>query len=177
MTSYDDIWGFAEDNYGLITAAQAKELGVSNARLVVMAHRGVLVRVGHGVYQVKHHVPGEHDGYALGVAALGKGAYLRGASVLGLLKLVPTNLSVFYAGAPGRVRRQLDAGVRVAENRRIEPCDYFGIPCEPVDVALRSAKEDGALDWDKLAEAAEKARDCGYLTDEQLKAFREDVRG
>lgn len=177
MTSYDDIWGFAEDNYGLITAAQAKELGVSNARLVVMAHRGSLVRVGHGVYQVKHHVPGEHDGYALGVAALGKGAYLRGASVLGLLNLVPTNLSVFYAGSQGRVRRQLDVGIHVTENRRIEPCDYFGIPCEPVDVALRSAKEDGALDWDRLAEAAEKAHEGGFLTDEQLKAFRKEIRG
>lgn len=175
MTSYDDIWAVAEDNYGLITVAQAKGLGVTNARLVVMARRGVLLRVGHGVYQVKHHVPGEYDGYALGVAALGSGAYLRGASVLGLLKLVPTNLSVFYAGAPGRMRRRHDVAVRVAENRRIKPCDYFGIPCEPVDVALRSAKEDGALDWDKLAEAAERARDSGYLTDEQLNAFRKEI--
>lgn len=176
MTRYDDIWAVAEDNYGLITAAQAKALGVSNARLVVMAHRGVLIRVGHGVYQVKHHVPGEHDGYALGVAALGKGAYLRGASVLGLLNLVPTNLSVFYAGSLGRVRRQLDTGVRVVENRRIEPCDYFGIPCEPVDVALRSAKDDGALDWDKLAEAAERAYERGYLTNKQLDEFRKDIK-
>ena len=175
MAKYDDIWAFAEDNYGLITSAQAKELGVSNAQLVVMAHRGSLSRIGHGVYQVKHHVPGEHDGYALGVAAIGKGAYLRGASVLGLLNLVPTNLSVFYAGVPGRMRRRLDSGVRVTANRPIEPCDYFGIPCEPVDVALVSAKEDGALDWDKLIEAADVALANGYLTEEQYNNFKRDI--
>ena len=175
MGKYDDIWAIAEDNYGLITTRQAKELGVSNAQLVVMAHRGSLVRVGHGVYQVKHHVPGQHDGYALGVAAIGEGAYLRGASVLGLLNIVPTNLSVFYAGVPGRMRRRLDANIRVTTNRPIVPRNYFGIPCEPVNIALISAKEDGALDWDKLAEAAEVALEKGYLTAEQYNKFKKDI--
>ena len=30
MTAYEQIWPVAEEHYGIITSAQAKELGVSN---------------------------------------------------------------------------------------------------------------------------------------------------
>ena len=33
MKMYDEIWGVAEDNYGIITSAQAGELGVSRQNL------------------------------------------------------------------------------------------------------------------------------------------------
>ena len=175
MISYDDIWGLAENNYGLITAEQAREMGVSNARLVVMAHRGALQRIGHGVYQVRHHVPGKHDGYALGVASVGKDAFLRSASVLGLLDLVPTNLSVLYVGSARRVRRRLDTGIRLKD--RIPPVtsNYFGIRSEDVWQALHSAKAEGALDWDKLVEAADAACEKGYLTELQCAEFKKEV--
>ena len=28
MKAYDELWGLAEDNFGIITSAQAEELGV-----------------------------------------------------------------------------------------------------------------------------------------------------
>ena len=36
MKAYDEIWGVAEDNYGVITSAQAEALGVSRQNLVAM---------------------------------------------------------------------------------------------------------------------------------------------
>ena len=79
MKAYDEIWGVAEDNFGVITSAKAEELGVSRQNLMAMERTGVLTRLCHGVYQVKHHVPGMNDFYGVGVAMVGDGAYLRGA--------------------------------------------------------------------------------------------------
>ena len=42
MTSYEKIWDTAEDNHGVITSAQAKELGVKPAALVSLATNGSL---------------------------------------------------------------------------------------------------------------------------------------
>ena len=61
MTSYDKIWDYAEDHYGLITNAQAGALGVDKHALPAMAQRGTLIKIGHGVYVAKHHIPREND--------------------------------------------------------------------------------------------------------------------
>ena len=58
MKAYDEIWGVAEDNYGIITSAKAEELGVSRQNLVAMERMGDLTRLCQGAYQVKHHVIG-----------------------------------------------------------------------------------------------------------------------
>ena len=42
MNAYDEIWGLAEDNFGIITSAQAKELGVSRQNIKKMEKSGKL---------------------------------------------------------------------------------------------------------------------------------------
>ena len=81
MKAYDEIWGVAEDNYGVITSAQAEALGVSRQNLVAMEKQGNVMRLCHGVYQVKHHVIGPNDTYAVGVAMVGavRGSQLHAA--------------------------------------------------------------------------------------------------
>ena len=54
MTAYEQIWPVAEDHYGIITAAKARELGVSKQSMSAMVQSGRLTRLGHGVYQVQH---------------------------------------------------------------------------------------------------------------------------
>ena len=44
MSYYDGIYEYAADNYGLITSAEAKAIGVPNVELVKLAHRGRLTR-------------------------------------------------------------------------------------------------------------------------------------
>ena len=116
MTAYEQIWPVAEDHYGIITTAKARELGVSKQSMTAMVQSGRLTRLGHGVYQVQHHVPGLNDVYAFANAVVGEDAYLRGASVLYMLRLTPANPTAFYVGTPKRVRRRLPRGFRVRDN-------------------------------------------------------------
>ena len=144
MARYDDIWAVAEDNYGIITSAQAVAMGIDKHYLPAMAQRGTLIKKGHGVYLAKHHIPRENDVYAYSVAICGATAYLRGASVIALLNLAPTNPGVVYVGATGRVRRNLPRGVRLIDMRPCECVMFEGIPCQPLADVLRSAVGDGA---------------------------------
>ena len=76
MTKFNDIYEIASDNYGLITSAQAREVGISNKELVQYAIRGKIERVGQGVYRLVQRIPEPNDGYALAVALVGPGAFL-----------------------------------------------------------------------------------------------------
>jgi predicted transcriptional regulator of viral defense system len=51
MAKIDDIYSSADD-YGLITSAEARQLGASDAEVVQYAARGRLERVARGVYRV-----------------------------------------------------------------------------------------------------------------------------
>ena len=51
MAKIDDIYAAADD-YGLVTTAEARALGVSDAEVVQYAARGRLERVARGVYRV-----------------------------------------------------------------------------------------------------------------------------
>lgn len=170
MKAYDQIWGVAEDNFGVITSAKAEELGISRQNLVAMERAGALTRLCHGVYQVKHHTPGVNDFYGIGVAMVGGNAYLRGASVIGMLNLAPTNPGVIYIGTDTRVRRRLPGGFRIKDRtscQTIEYEGYEGIPCQPIFEALVTAKNEGAIEGDRIAEAALKANEKGLITDEE----------
>jgi predicted transcriptional regulator of viral defense system len=175
MKAYDEIWGVAEDNFGVITSAKAEELGVSRQNLVAMERTGVLTRLCHGVYQVKHHVPGKNDFYGVGVAMVGDGAYLRGASVVGMLNLAPTNPGLIYVGSNSRVRRRLPDGFRVKDRTICQTTvyeGYEGIPCQPLFEALLAAKAEGAIEGDRIAEAALNANEKGLITDEECTKFQ-----
>ncbi len=170
MKAYDEIWGVAEDNFGVITSAKAEELGISRQNMVAMERAGALTRLCHGVYQVKHHVPGDNDFYGVGVAMVGENAYLRGASVVGMLNLTPTNPGVIYVGCGMRVRRRLPREFRVKDRttcQTIQYDGYEGIPCQPVFEALQTAKIEGAIEGDRIVEAAKNANEKGLITDEE----------
>jgi len=175
MKDYDEIWGVAEDNYGIITSARAEELGVSRQSMVAMERRGDLTRLAQGVYQVKHHAPGVNDIYAVGVAMVGYDAYLRGASVVAMLNLAPTNPGVLYVGCGRRVRRRLPNGFRVKDRTESATTEFEGlegIRCQPLVEALKAAKNEGAIEADRIADAAVKAKEKGLLTDEECSQFQ-----
>ena len=174
---YDELWGLAEDNYGIVTSAQARELGVSRQNLSAMERGGFLTRICHGVYQVKHHVPDEKDAYAMCVAAAGETGYLRSASVVAMLGLAPTDPGRIYVGAGKRVRRRLPDGC-VLKDRT--PCDavvefegFEGIRCQPLVEALRTARDEGAIEADRIADAASNANERGLLSDEESAQFQD----
>jgi len=173
MSAYDDIWGVAEDNFGIITSAQAEELGISRQNMQKMRKSGMLTRLSHGVYQVKHHVPTPNDVYAAAVAMAGESAYLRGASVIALLDLAPTDPAFVYVGAASRVRRRLPQGYVVQDRKKAETTIYDGIRCQRLVDALREAREEGVIESDRIHAAADKARERGLLTNEECSQFKD----
>lgn len=88
MTKIDDIYD-AVDDFGLITSAEARELGVSNTELVQLARRGKLQRVARGIYRMPVWPYQEAAPFAIAVKSAGSGAYLYGESVVALLGLAP----------------------------------------------------------------------------------------
>jgi predicted transcriptional regulator of viral defense system len=48
--TYKTLFELATDRYGYVTIDDARNVGIDPHRLVVMADRGVLERIGHGVY-------------------------------------------------------------------------------------------------------------------------------
>jgi hypothetical protein len=51
---------WASDQWGLVTAAQARQGGIAGVQLLRLVRAGLLESVGHGVYQVAAAVPPEH---------------------------------------------------------------------------------------------------------------------
>lgn len=161
MTKLDDIYD-AVDDFGLITSAEAKDLGVSNAELVQLARRGGLVRVGRGVYRMPVWPYQESAPYAIAVKSVGRDAYLYGESVLALLGLAPTDPVHIWAASPSRVRKSL-GNIRVAD--RQPPgnlATYDGVVSQPVkDAIMAAAVTMGNL---RASQAAREAERRGYIS-------------
>lgn len=163
MTKFNDIYEIAADNYGLITSAQAREIGVANNELVQYAKRGKVEHIGQGLYRLAHHVPTPYDSYAQAVALIGPEAYLYGESVIAMHELAPTNPTYIHVATPKRVRRKLPAYMKVVQRlEKDETTVYEGIPSQTVADAIRSCC--GRMMDDRLRDATIAAREKGYLT-------------
>lgn len=101
MAKFNDIiFEIVSDNFGLITSAEAREIGVSNMELVQYTKRGRLERIGQGPYRLVQRIPETNDAYAVAVALVNSEAYLFGEGVLGMLKLRPVNPASTPAATP-----------------------------------------------------------------------------
>lgn len=175
MSKYDEIYEeVAADNYGIITRDKALEMGVSDKELSRLASDGRLIRIGHGVYRVKHYVPEALDPYAESVALVGSGAYLYGESVLAMFSLCPTDPTRMLVGTPKRVRRHLPKGMKVVWRKNTsDVTEYEGIPSQEVGAAIRSCI--GKIMPERLHEAVVEARRQGLLRDEEARRLDEEV--
>ena len=173
MAIIDDIYANVDD-FGLITSAEARELGVSNAELVQQARRGKLVRVSRGVYRMPVWPHQEAAPYATAVKAAGGGACLYGESVLALLGLAPTDPTRIWVASPRRVRRSIGEGVMVLGMRPVRRMrTYEGVRCQHAGDAILAALP--GIGPDRALEAAEAACRGGYITEGELERLREEL--
>jgi predicted transcriptional regulator of viral defense system len=164
MAHYDDIYEAAADNYGLITSAEAKELGVSDKEMSALTKRGRLIRRGHGVYKLARYIPTPYDAYAEAVALVGRGAYLYGESVIAMLGLAPTNPARIFVATPARTRKVLPGHITVvsASDTTVQ---YEGILSQSVFDAIGACQK--TMMPKRLEEATNEARNQGFITDAQ----------
>lgn len=162
------------DDFGLISSSEAKDLGVTNQELVKQAHRGKLTRVAQGVYRMPVWPFQDAAPYAIAVKAAGVDAYLCGESVVALLNLAPTDPTSVWIASPHRVRRNLGEGVRLLDRQQPEKVVYYeGVPCQPVEHALKLAES--SLGSSRVAQAAIQAVALGYLTQPAAEQFAQEV--
>lgn len=174
MSKYEEIYEVAADNYGLVTRDEAARMGVSDKELSRLASDGRLTRIGHGVYRIKHHVPGNLDPYAESVALAGPGAYLYGESVLAMFALCPTNPAKMFVATPRRIRRKLPRGMKVVQRQdAADVTEYEGIPSQTVGAAIRSCM--GKVMPDRLQEAVREAQRQGLLRKDEAKKLDREV--
>ena len=173
MAKIDDIYGAADD-YGLVTSADARALGASDAEVVQYAARGRLERVARGVYRVPVWPYQEQAPYAIAVRAAGEGAYLYGESVVALLGLSPTDPRAIRVATPRRTRRSLGEGVRLVWRRHPDRVTlYEGIACQEAADAIRESAR--TLGPARAIDAAREAARMGYVTPAELAEIEGEV--
>ena len=136
MKHFDEIYEVAADNYGIVTAAQARELGISKSELNRWVDIGRLERRGRGVYKLVMHTPTELDPYAEAVALVGDDSFLLGETVLAMHGLALVNPRKFSIGTPKRIRKILPPWVEAVTVSNKDTTHYEGIPSQTVTEAI-----------------------------------------
>lgn len=163
MRHFDEIYEIAADNYGLVTAAEAKDAGVVGAELHRYVADGRLQRLGHGLYRLVRRSPAEWDQYAEAVMRVGGDAFLYGESVLAMHGLALVNPPRVTVASPRRVRRKLPEWIEVVGVvGPVARTRYDGIPSQTVAEALLACRT--SVMRERLAEATDEARSKGLIT-------------
>ena len=175
MTYYDGIYEYAADHYGLITSANAKEMGIPVVELGKLHSRGRLARVGHGVYRICHYIPTLLDGYADAIALVGRNAYLYGESVLAMHNLAPTNPATIKVATPNIVRKSLPPYLAVITRNSNEQITWYeGIPSQTVAEAIRACKP--TMMSDRLLDAVREARKQGLINEREAIQLTKEIK-
>lgn len=173
MKLYDTINATALSNYGLITSAQATELGVRLKDLLEWVKIGRLEKCWRGVYRLVHYLPTEYDRYAEALATVGKDSMIWGESVLAMHNLAMVNPARIEVATPHRVRRELPAWIGLTRLQDEPQHDLFnGIRCQPLAEVFRQCRR--KVMPQRLAEAVREAEQKGLLGFTEAKALKKE---
>lgn len=162
MTHWEAINEIGLDNYGIVTADDAKDVCNPSVELPRWVKIGRLENVGRGVYRLTQYTPTEYDQYAEAVALVGKEAFVYGMSVLAMHNLALVNPSKVYVATDARRRKQLPHWVEVVRSpKNIARDDFNGIRSQGVADAIRTCK--GALMRERLVSAVVDAKRQGLI--------------
>lgn len=178
MTYYNRIFDEAIGNFGIISSARAREIGIPSVELVKLSKRGRLRRLGYGVYKLVQYSPAPDglDAYADSVALVGDGAYLYAQSVLALHHLCPTNPARIYVATPRRCRRDLGDGIVVIDGTPCAEVEWYdGIPSQPVAEAIRASR--GAVMDERLVEAVDAALRKDLIGKDASRKIKRELHG
>lgn len=173
MAHFDDIYELAADNYGLITSAEAKNLGVAKSELNRWVGMGRLLKRGQGVYKLVRYVPTEYDRYAEAVALVGDGSFLFGEAVLAMHGLALANPRRISVGTTKRVRRELPEWVQPVTVSGKTVTSYEGIPSQSLAEAILECR--GMVMGERLKSAVEDAKREGLITKDEFEHLRKEL--
>lgn len=171
---FEDIYSLSTENHGIVFSADAKKFGVRDKDLSRWVKIGRLMKVGHGVYRTLHYPISDEDPYAIAVACAGKKAYLCGESVIGLLKLAPTNPGIFHVAVPAKIHRKLpDNCVVEVHSPDYVPMVRDGIPMQRPEDAIGECL--GKMMPERLKDAADEAYRLGLVAKASHESLLEEI--
>jgi predicted transcriptional regulator of viral defense system len=158
----------AQEQYGYLTPDDARKLGVDPTQLRIMAARGTLEHLGHGLYRMREVPPTQLDPYMEAVLWTGRRGVLSHETALDLYDLCDVNPAAIHLTVPKgfRTRKQLPPTYRLhhddlpPENERW----HEGIPIVTPERAILGGIEQ-ALGWQLIDQAIRNARERGLITE------------
>ena len=185
MTAYDRVHEIAIDQHGLVTTEQAREHGVDPRSIVMMAKRGRLHRLTHGVYQDPGAPETRWTPYMAAVLwahgmRTSTRAVLSHATALALMDISDVNPGAIHLTVPTtyRTHRAHPAGVVLhrAELGQDEVTKIEGLPVTTAARAIRDCAA-AAIGPALLDQALEDARRQGWLRGTDADVLIEELRG
>ena len=175
MKLFENIRGVAGGNFGLVTAAEARKLGVGSFQLARWVKMGWLEHSARGVYRLSDYPPSPYDYYAIAVEEVGADAMLYGESVLGMLELTATNPEKIRVGTVNqRFRKRVSDGVVVYRMPMdSKPELYEGVRCQPLVEAILASRD--SVVPSRCIEAAENAFRKGYILRSEFQMLRKEI--
>lgn len=164
------MYPVASEQYGYITTAAAKDLGIPAVELGKLAHRGKLERLGYGLYRFPDFPSSDRDPFMAAVLSGGQGAVLSHDAALALHDLAYVNPTELTVSVPRQVRRTPLPGVRLVHNvvDAAHRTMYFAIPSTTVARALLDCRS--LVMASRLRAAADAARESGLLLRTEYKS-------
>jgi len=157
----------AQQQYGYLTAEDARELDVNPALLRQMAARNTLEHLGHGLYRVPLVPVTALDPYMEAVLWTRRRGVLSHETALDLYELSDVNPSAIHLTVPRNFRTRKDRPVTYRLHRDDLPPNerkwHEGLPIVSAERAILGGIEQ-SLGWHLIDQAIEKARARGLIT-------------
>lgn len=175
--SYEQILAIAVDQHGYVTTAQAREEGVSDNTLRMMATRGTIERVSWGVYRLPDLPPSEFSQYMEAVLWPGdQTGVISHESALSLYGFSDVNPARIHITLPTSYRTHRDIPRRLElHHAELDDDQVRRVEAVPVTTPERTIRDCHAADLGSrlLRQAIEEARREGYLTPDDADGLRE----
>ncbi|MDR1426559.1 MAG: type IV toxin-antitoxin system AbiEi family antitoxin domain-containing protein [Bifidobacteriaceae bacterium] len=182
MTVRDELWDVAIDQYGFVTAANARDLGIPVVELGKLASRGKLVRASHGVYRFPQWPVSDRDHLMEAVLwTKDSSAVLSHDTALDVLDLCDINPTKLHLTIPKRrwgLQRQSVPATYVIHQQNLEPSErgwWEQIPCVTAAAAIRQGIT-AKVRPDLLRQAIDAAAGRGLIGQAETGELSEQVR-
>ncbi|MBI4730250.1 MAG: type IV toxin-antitoxin system AbiEi family antitoxin domain-containing protein [Acidobacteria bacterium] len=176
---YAGLLEAANEQYGYITADDARAAGVDPAHLRIMHHRGLLTRVARGVYRFPVVPTTALDQYMEAALWPRTTAVLSHETALDLHGLCDVNPARIHVTVPARYRLRREVPLMYRLHRRdLDPGDltrYEGIPIVTVYRAILDGVE-ADLGRHLVEQAMDTARRRGLLAPAELRTLMRESR-
>jgi predicted transcriptional regulator of viral defense system len=169
--NYNRLFELAANQYGFVTPRDSEALGIAPHRLAVMAQRGTLERIGHGIYRFPLIPPNPLDEFmqaALWPRGLGVISHQSALELHGLL--APSSEEIHVTVPAGFRMRRWTPPTYVLHRRRLADAErtlHEGIPVVTPGRAIADAIEAG-VDRGRVWEAIDAARARALLGADDL---------